>query len=199
MHIFSVFLCNFSSIKIQKSHLSLSGGHILRPRPQHVTDMRFFLYFAAEYVGIDRCNIDILFLVERRRAYAPHCCCFGRDFPVCGTDPHRSGCHRDLSFGRHHRGTLFSNPANARDIYVGGKRANPRRANNVLLIDLNRKYGGMVGSFAVAMCYYLPNLVSYNECEHGQGAAPLARRFATNNPRDAGCGSNKKIRKARTS
>lgn len=57
----------------------------------------------------------------------------------------------------------FPIPSNARDISVGGERASTRKSGDILQIDLSRKYGGMVGDFAVTMSYYLPNCVSYDE------------------------------------
>lgn len=72
----------------------------------------------------------------------------------------------------------FPIPANARDISVGGERADTRRADNALQINLSRKYGGMVGDFAVTMSYYLPNCVSYNEDGKLMLNLPLLSGFA---------------------
>ena len=72
----------------------------------------------------------------------------------------------------------FPIPSNARDISVGGERASTRRSGDILQVDLSRKYGGMVGDFAVTMSYHLPNSVAYNEDEQLILTLPLLSGFA---------------------
>ena len=72
----------------------------------------------------------------------------------------------------------FPIPSNAREISVGGERAETRRSGDILQINLSRKYGGMVGDFAVTMSYHLPNAVAYDENGKLILTVPLLSGFA---------------------